>query len=276
VLVKLKRSQELPETPKEDLYKDSNSMTFLQTMTGSSTAVVVGDYHAPYQDSNVTDLVRKFIVALKPLYLIFNGDLTDFYQVSSYSKDPSRIGQLQTDLNITTNMLYMFRKALPRTEIYLLDGTHEVRWQKYLQEKAPAVSGLTATTIEQLYTLNDLGIHHVGYERGLLINKTFMITHGDIALKHSSWTAKALYERHGGSGMCNHTHRGGSYYVRNRFGTYGWWENFCLCTLNPDWTQNPNWQQGFSVVSFQDNGRFFVEQIPIIDNKFIYGGTLYA
>jgi len=34
------------------------------------------------------------------------------------------------------------------------------------------------------------------------------------------------------------------------------YENFCLCSLQPEWTQNPNWQQGFCTVRVEDNGFF--------------------
>jgi hypothetical protein len=48
-----------------------------------------------------------------------------------------------------------------------------------------------------------------------------------------------------------------------------------MCSLDPDWITNPNWQQGFSIITFEDGGRYFVEQIPVMKNKFIYGGRIY-
>ena len=49
----------------------------------------------------------------------------------------------------------------------------------------------------------------------------------------------------------------------------------CLCSLDPDWVSNPNWQQGFSLVHFTKD-RFWVEQLQIINRKFMYGGRVFG
>ena len=247
----------------------------LRTKSGVSTALVLGDFHIPFQDPVVLGKVEEFMAELKPDYLIYNGDINDFYQVSDFSKDPVRLSQLQDDLDITTTMFARHRSILPEADMIVLAGTHEQRWLNYLMNKSPALVHLREASVSSLYALEPNNIRYVPYEQGLLVNGTFLILHGDIASKHSSATAKAQYEKCGGNGLCSHTHRGGSFFKRDRFGTYGWYENFCLCSLNPDWIQNPNWQQGFSVVTFVDSGRFFVEQVPVISQQFIYGGKMY-
>jgi len=257
-------------------YPRDTSPLFVHTPRGLTTAAIIGDTHNPYQDTRAVQAVEKFLAELQPDYLFYNGDLSDFYQVSVFAKDPARLGELQSDIDMTTDMFARHVVSMPNTKKILVEGTHENRWYKYLQERAPAVSKLRGTNIIELYKLESFGIDYAPFERGVLINGTFLVLHGDIASIHSSYTAKRHYEKHGGNGICNHTHRGGSYYKRDRFGTWGWWENFCLCRLDPDWIQNPNWQQGFSLVHFQDDGRFWVEQIPIVHGKFIYGGKLYG
>lgn len=268
------------EIPKvfTDAFPDSiSSPLTLKIKEGVKTIAVLGDFHFPYHDIRVINEVCKFLnQEVNPDYLIYNGDIVDFYQVSDFAKDPKRLGQLQEDIDIAKNYFQQFNDALPNTQKILLDGTHEFRWEKYLQKHAPAVAGLNCLTIEQLYGLKEFNIGHIGYERGLLINEVFLILHGDIAQSSSAYTAKAHLDKKGGSGICNHTHRLGSCFKRDRFGTRAWWENGCLCTLNPDWLQNPDWQQGFSLLHFSSSNRFWVEQIPIIDKKFMYGGKVFA
>uniref|UniRef100_A0A6M3IRM6 Calcineurin-like phosphoesterase domain-containing protein n=1 Tax=viral metagenome TaxID=1070528 RepID=A0A6M3IRM6_9ZZZZ len=253
-----------------------NVPLLFKTKSGISTAAIIGDTHNPYQDVEVIEVVENFLEQIQPDYLFYNGDINDFYQVSVFAKDPSRLGELQSDIDTTTAMFDRHSTAMPNTQKIFIEGTHENRWFKYLQDKAPAVSKLRSTNISELYKLEEFNISYVPFERGVLVNGVFLILHGDIVSVYSSYTAKRHFEKNGGSGMCNHTHRGGSFYKRDRFGMWGWWENFCLCSLNPDWIQNPNWQQGFSLVHFSDSGRFWVEQIPIVDNKFIYGGKIYG
>jgi len=239
-----------------------------------ATFAILGDFHNPYQDNKTLGNVERFLEETQPNYLVYNGDVNDFYQVSVFDKDPSRLGCLQEDLNVTVGMFERHNRIMPDTEKIFIEGTHEYRWFKYLRQCAPALAKLDGTNITELYKLDKWGITYVPFERGLLVNEIFLILHGNIVSVHSSYTAKRHYEKHGGCGMCNHTHRGGSYYKRDRFGTWGWWENFCLCRLDPDWIQNPDWTQGFSLVHFKDS-RFWVEQIPIIDSTFIYGGKVY-
>jgi len=248
----------------------------LNTGSDMTTFAVLGDTHNPYQDNETLANVEQFLEEIQPNYLVYNGDLNDFYQVSVFDKDPSRLGSLQSDLDVTTRMFERHSNMLPNTKKLFVEGTHEHRWFKYLRLHAPALANLDGTSVTELYKLKEFDITYVPFEQGVLINGVFLLLHGDIISSHSSYTAKRHYEKHGGSGMCNHTHRGGSFYKRDRFGIWGWWENFCLCNLNPDWIQNPDWQQGFSLIHFTVHKRFWVESIPIINHKFLYGGKVYG
>jgi len=239
------------------------------------TAAVINDTHNPYQDQRALHEVELFLLELQPGLLIKNGDMNDFYGLSKFDKNPERKDTLQSDLNSTRAMNTRQRVQMPDARQIHIDGNHEDRLRRYLWSKAPELASLNALNVDKLYGLNDNDIEKVGYEDGLLINGVFMVSHGNIVRAHSSYTAKGLSDKQGGSGMCGHTHRGGSYYKRDRFGTYGYWENFCLCDLSPDYIQFPNWQQGFSLVHFIGD-RFWVEQMPIINRKFMYGGKLYG
>ena len=265
-------SQTPPQYPNPDTI---SSPLELRVSRETQTIAVIGDTHNPYQDERAVNLMEELLEEVQPDYLVYNGDVNDFYQVSEFAKDPSRLGRLQLDINSTKDMFTRHKVMLPNTTQILIEGTHEHRWRQFLQKHAPAISGLDCTDLKSLLGLERLGIQQVEFERGLLVNGLFLILHGDTASAHSSYTAKKMSDEHGGSGICNHTHRGGSFYKRDRFGTFGWWENFCLCGLNPDWTQNPNWVQGFSLVHFTAGDRFWVEQIPIIKGKMLYRGKLY-
>jgi hypothetical protein len=101
-----------------------------------------------------------------------------------------------------------------------------------------------------------------------------MVTHGDKAMKHAGQTAKATYEQYGSSVLVGHTHRMGTFYKSDVHGVHGAWENGCLCRLDPEYVQRPNWQQGFSVVHVEADGYFNVQQIPILDgSSFFFGST---
>lgn len=246
----------------------------VDTSTGMQTMAIINDTQNPYEDKKSLRSVEHFLEEQQPEYLMYAGDINDFYQISKFNKNPSRADDLEKDISSTRIMFERHKLILPKTQKWFLPGNHERRMQMFLWSSATALSSLECLTLAELFKLKDYNINIVEYEQGVMVNGVFLVLHGDIASIHSGYTAKRMYEKHGGCGMCGHTHKGGSFYKRDRFGIWGWWENFCLCRLDPDWITNPNWTQGFSLVHFIDD-RFFVEQIPILNHKFIYGGKIY-
>ena len=246
----------------------------LDTAKDPKTFAIINDTQHPYQDAVAMRLMEHLLQDIELDYLIYAGDTNDFYQISKFDKNPKRADDLQKDVGTTRVMLERHNNIFPNTKKKWLDGNHENRLQKFLWTSAPALASLGCLTIPELFHLDDYGIDYLPYEQGLMINEVFLVLHGDIASIHSGYTAKRMYEKHGGCGICGHCHRGGVFYKRDRFGTWGWWENFCLCHLNPDYVKNPNWVQGFSLVHFVGK-RFWVEQIPIIDGSLMYGGRIY-
>ena len=239
------------------------------------TAAILNDTHNPFQDQRALREVELFLAELQPELVVYAGDLCDFYQISKFAKDPKRADDLQKDIDSTVAMFTRHRKLLSNSRMIVLDGNHEDRLRRNLWGVSPAFKSLRCMNIEALYKLKDNDIEHIDYEVGLDINDVFTVLHGAIIRAHSGYTAKGMYDKHGGCGIHGHSHRGGSYTKSNRSGVYGWWENYCLCTLKPDWLQNPDWQQGFSLVHFTRD-RFWVEPIPIIKRRFMYGGKIYG
>ncbi|MBA7661934.1 hypothetical protein ES703_69954 [subsurface metagenome] len=238
-------------------------------------AAIINDTHNPFQDQRALREVELFLGDLQPGLVLYPGDMGDFYQLSKFDKNPHRATKLQSDLNSTASLFKRQRVSLPNTRMIFELGNHEDRLRRFLWSGSPALASLDCLTVEGLYKLKESEVECVDYEEGVLINGVFLVDHGDMIRAHSSYTAKGMSDKHGGCGIHGHSHRLGSYYKRDRFGIWGWWENGCLCSLDPDWIQNPNWQQGFSIVHFTKD-RFWVEQIQIINRKFMYGGKIYG
>jgi len=236
---------------------------------------VLGDTHNPFQDQRVIREVELFLHELQPDLVIYPGDMWDFYGISNFDKNPNRAGRLQQDLNSTAELFKRQRVLLPNARMIMEEGNHEDRLRRFLWSKATALESLDCLTVESLYKLKDSEVEHVDYEEGVLINGNFLITHGSIIRKFSAYTAHGMMDKHGKSGIHGHSHRGGASYHTDRYGEYAWYENFCLCDLNPDWISHPDWQHGFSLVHFIGD-RFWCEQIPIVNRKFLYGGVLYG
>ena len=238
----------------------------------SSQTVCISDLHIPYQDAETVNLVFDCIVDLQPENLVLNGDIIDCYWNSKFVKKPENRLFLQDEADIFYKTFSYLRKYIPKTNVYYVLGNHEDRISKN-QWDNPQFFGLRALKPSELLQLDKLRIKV--FDTKVIIND-FIYYHGDRVTSKASYSAKAEFEDHKmKSGISGHTHRLGSYYHTYDEDTTFWFENGCLCTLNPDYIKEKvNWQQGFSIVNYYDEINQ-VEQILINNHKFKYNGKIY-
>ncbi len=60
--------------------------------------LIVPDTHSPFEDRRAWKLMLRAARAFGPHIVVHQGDLADFYTVSSHSKDPSRAQSLKEEL----------------------------------------------------------------------------------------------------------------------------------------------------------------------------------
>ncbi len=235
--------------------------------------LVINDVQIPWQDKPVLDLVLEFVKDLKPYGVILNGDIVDCYELSTFDKNPLKEAGLEREIRESMGLLYTL--AQHTTERWWLGGNHEDRLRRTLW-KWPQFSTLSALQFEHLFNLDDNGFKWKPYGGVYNLGK-LLVTHGNMVRTHSGWTGRAHFEKFGGSVLIGHTHRLGIYYRTNAKGVHAGYENGCLCRLDPEYVQYPDWQQGFSVVHVDtSNGFFNVAQVPILRRRiFYYGGERY-
>jgi predicted phosphodiesterase len=237
------------------------------------TWAIINDLQIPWQDKSVLDLVLTFIEELKPHGVVMNGDVVDCYELSEFDKNP--MVDYGLDREIDESRAVMGRLAKVTTERWWIGGNHEDRLRRALW-KNPKFARIHALQFEQLFRLSESGFQWKPYGGILKLGK-LIVTHGSSVNKHSGWTTRTHFEKYGNSVLVGHTHRLGLYYKTNAKGIHAAYENGCLCKLNPEYVQYPDWQQGFSVVHVEDGGFFSVQQIPILNGRcFFYGNERYT
>jgi len=235
--------------------------------------IFVGDFHVPFHDYKLFELLLQFMQYFKPDKCFIIGDLLDCYSVSRFDKDPTRIGNLQTELDLAQNIIDKIFKLCK--DITFLEGNHEWRITKHLR-KNPELYGLDCLSIPSLLRLADKNIKCHSYMNPPLKYHKFQITHGNIIRKYSGWTAKALWEKYAGCGICGHSHRGGNFIKRNTQGIFGWYENMAMCSLEPEYLDFADWIQGWSIAYFTKKDLFHLEQIPVVKHQFLFQGKLFS
>ena len=78
------------------------------------------------------------------------------------------------------------------------------------------------------------------------------------------------------SGISGHTHRLAPY-KKSGYTPRVWWEQGCLCRLDPDYIiGKPNWEQGVMVGEFSTKTDSFVlHPVPFLDGKLRFGRESY-
>jgi len=234
--------------------------------------LVTNDWQIPYQDSQVINgLFMPFLRWLQPYGIILNGDMVDNHSLSEFAKDPLNKPDLITEATIMRSYMAEIGKVKSIKKRIWIGGNHEDRLRRYMWQHASRLQLAVDQTFESVFEPKRYRFeyHPYGYVYPL---GSLDVTHGSIVRAASGGSAKAHFDKRGGSVIVGHTHRLGTYYRTNAKGTHVSIENGCLCSLTPEWVQEPDWQQGWSVVHVGDDGFFNVQQIPVINRKTIFYG----
>lgn len=238
----------------------------------TTRVLFIGDIHAPYQDESCLSAVLKFCKWWKPNEIFIIGDLLDAYAFARFVKNPETALKAQDEIDEAVNILKQIKNHNPQAKICLVRGNHEYRLQKYLWTRAPELASLRELNIESLLQLKNIGINYESH--GRLEHRGVVIKHGSVVRKHSSYTAKAEFEKEGQSGVSGHSHRVGLYRKDNVNNPHIWMECGCLCKKDMEYMEGEpaDWHQGFGIGYFYKSGLFTFSLIPIIHGKALYNG----
>jgi len=237
-------------------------------------ALILSDIHIPYHDQAALSIALSFAKDYDPDHIVLNGDIVDFYGASAYRKDPLRINTLQDELDETKAFLQLLRSNHPKTKIDYVIGNHEDRIQRFLLDKAPDLCSLECLALDELLSLKELCIKFVDSKAKLALGE-LEVTHGTIVRKASSSSAKAHYEKYGGSVLIGHVHRLGTFYRTNRWGTHVAIENGYLGRDDFEYVDRPDWQHGFTSVEYFTDGPFTIRQHHIQNGMLVVDNTKY-
>lgn len=238
-------------------------------------AIILSDIHIPYHDVEALALALEYTKDKKPDHIVLAGDIMDCYQISSYIKDPGRIETFQDELEQTRSFMQLLRKTFPKARIDYLEGNHEHRLEKQILDKLPQLALVDCIEIPALLKLDSLNITYYDSSQHICLGELEVI-HGNMVRSGSGASAKAHHMKTGGSVLHGHVHRLGTFYKTNRWGVHVAIENGHLASLEVDYVDRPDWQQGFTEVDYFEDGRFSFRQHKIDNGCLIVDGQLYT
>jgi len=251
-----------------------------------TTAVVYGDTHVPYQDKDAIAIVMAVIADAQPDIIVNLGDLVDAWQISHFSKDPSRLDTLQDNIDEAREHLHQVSQIAPSARKVLLEGNHETRLSRIIcgLEGPQRELGRLRAFQQALQWPNLLQLDSIGWEwvperlqsRTQVLPK-IITKHGTVVRKWSGLSAKGEWEKYGRSGISGHTHRLGTFLHRDHNGNSQWIESGCTCLLDAPYGVDFDWQQGLIVLTWNEDAFLQnVEMIAIRDGRAIWRDREYG
>ena len=248
-------------------------------------AVVVNDLQIPYEDQKCKELLFMVLEHLGPdTEVVLNGDIIDGAEFSNFTHPLEMIPWHEESAR-----LHEFLQKLSKYKVAYLLGNHEerIREASCKQDRAKGIKAVKEgkdVVIEalELKKYPNITSYPVG---GVLKLGSLTITHGEGRPSGIAGNfARKYLANYNKSVMIGHSHR--MAFTPITVGapgdqtTIGAWENGCLCRTTAWYhggSTSANWQQGFSVVYYEDgpDGYFHVVQIPIIRHRFIFDGKLF-
>lgn len=238
--------------------KRAKNVIDIETKLENGTVVIGSDIHIPFQDNAAVRAFIEYCKKKQPEVVVLNGDVLDMFMLSRFTKGEGR-NPLE-EMTMCQGFLDSLRKAVPNADIYYVIGNHENRLEKYVLNKAPELASL----IEDVFTIIKTSDYRVRGCASVTFNDNFVCKHGTLLGNKSGLSAIKEMENAYMSGATGHTHRLCKYIARKSGRKFVWLETGCLCSLNPEYMINPNWQAGFAQLEFK-NGKLYNSKVIEIE-----------
>jgi len=237
----------------------------------------LADNHVPEYNIPANKAILKLMNDIKLDGFGIVGDFMDMSPISHWNEHKHKTletQRLQEHYILGNILLDEYDKRLPKNcDKSFFFGNHE-NWYFQLIEKMPVLEGLIHPTKE----LNLIKRGYKVYEDENHIEKVgrLLITHGVYA---TMYAVKKHIQEFKSNVLFFHTHRIGLRTEKSpakEIAIVGY-NGGCMCDKNPNYLRNkPNaWSHGFILVYYMPNGYFFVDNIRIIQGRFVYNGKLY-
>lgn len=236
----------------------------------------IPDTHIPYHDKRAWRLAMIAAKAFKPDTIIIGGDFGDFYSVSSHSKQVDRMNKFDYELKQINKALDQVC-SIGTKDIHFVEGNHEDRLRRYLQDKAPELAGQLDT--KSLFKLKKRGISFTPYKSTLKLGKLHVTHDFGNAGRFAHYKALDTAQQ---NVVINHTHRigyavegsnTGKRYVTAMFGWLG--DLNSIDYMHRD-KANKDWSLGLGTGYLDtDTGYVYLVPIPMVEYTVMIEGKLY-
>lgn len=123
--------------------------------------LILPDTHVPYHNKKAFQLAIEVAKKLDVSGVVIIGDFADFYSINRYGKHPKIQDLLMDEVVEVVEALEYIGRMLPKAHKVFIEGNHEHRLSRYIQDNAPALFGVC--DVKGFFELKRLGWEFVKY-----------------------------------------------------------------------------------------------------------------
>ncbi len=218
--------------------------------SGPKRWLLLADLHVPYYDNKAIEIAVAHGKREKCDGVLINGDGQDYYQLSSWQRDPRRRRFVDECEDMVRVIKYIRQNIKPKAIVYK-KANHEYRLDRYLMQHAPELFEMAQWCVEDFY--EERGLNVTWIPRGCPIqHEELTILHGDEW--HGGTTspvnaARTAFLKTRECCIVAHLHQTSEHTEPTVRGTtITCWSLGALCDLHPEYSPLNRWNSGFGIL----------------------------
>lgn len=228
-------------------------------IVGPGKGLIINDIHLPFQDNAAITACLDFAKKEKPDFILLNGDVLDFYQLSYFMKDP-REPKWAEELEMYQEFIVMLQTVFPNANIFFKFGNHEERYDNYMLSKAPDLVGIKEFSLENIIKSRAPEVEVIASRRIVMLNSLPFIHGHEFGRQIFSPVnaARGLMLKAKHAAVKADCHNTSQHPTKDIMGkvmiTYS---VGCLCSLTPKWLPLNEWNHGFAMIDLDANEKTY-------------------
>lgn len=269
--IKLQESLQIPQAEAQHIIFALDNKDIIKSTPDTFQAddkklIVFSDVHIPFQDDLAIQTMLEFAEEYRPDIIVILGDLIDFYQISTFVKNPAK-KSVKIEIDETRKFLTELRRMFPDARIIFKTGNHEDRLEKYIFQNAKQIADLVSDLLPIQLNLSALNIEYM--TEPFSIGKLWFL-HGHEkpgGAYNPEYITNVMWNYIYDHFIVGHFHRKQQKTFKNISGDTFWTGALGYLAGAMDYAILNKWTQGFCTVQYSSNGHFRAENREIANGE---------
>lgn len=217
--------------------------------------LVFSDVHFPFQDNLAVQSMMQFAIEYQPDIIVMLGDMIDFYQISTFVKNPAK-KSVKQEIDETRKFLEELRYQFPQARIIFKTGNHCDRMEKFIFQNAKQIHDLISDLLPLQLGLDTLKIEYI--TEPFAVGKLWFL-HGHEkpgGAYNPEYITNVIWQYVHDHFIVGHFHRKQQKTFKNISGATFWTGALGYLAGQMEYALLNKWTQGFCTIDYSKNGHF--------------------